>query len=69
MKNEEILQVLEHNLSSLKCNIKKLLERKHWTGQTENILLEYRREADALDAAIGILKWVPSMSGYWNVDP
>ena len=58
MKNEEILQVLEHNLFSLKYHIKEILERKHWTDQTETILLEFRREADALDAAIGILQWV-----------
>ena len=49
MKNGEILQVLEHNLFSLKSNIKELLGRKHWTDQTETILLEFRREADALN--------------------
>ena len=59
MKNQEILQVLEHNLSSLKYNIKKLLEQNRLTDQTENILFEFRREADALDQAISILKWVP----------
>lgn len=59
MKNEEIIQVLELHLDSLKSNWRKCIERRSHAELTEVILVNLNREIQAVYEAVEILKRVP----------
>lgn len=59
MKKEEIIQVLELHLDSLKTNRRKCVERRTYTELTEAVLTTLNHEIQACSEAVEIIKRVP----------
>lgn len=59
MKNEEIIQVLEIHLDSLKTNRRKCVERRTYTELTEAVLTTLNHEIQACSEAVEIIKRAP----------
>ena len=59
MKNEEIIQVLELHLDSLKTNRRKCVERKSYTELTEAVLTTLNHEIQACSEAVEIITRAP----------
>ena len=59
MKNEDIIQVLELHLDSLKTNRRKCVERRTYTELTEAVLTTLNHEIQACSEAVEIIKRVP----------
>lgn len=59
MKNEEIIQVLEMHLDSLKTNRRKCVERRTYTELTEAVLTTLNHEIQACSEAVEIIKRAP----------
>ena len=59
MKNEDIIQVLELHLDSLKTNRRKCVERRSYTELTEAVLTTLNHEIQACSEAVEIIKRVP----------
>lgn len=63
MKTEELIQVVDRELDSLRYNIKAIRDRKRWTGKTEAIFLRFRYEEEALQEIRTILSQMPDEKG------
>ena len=59
MKTEEIIQVLEMHLDSLKTNRRKCVERGTYTELTEVVLTALNHEIQACSEAVEIIKRLP----------